>query len=63
MAAMTQESNDKEDTQPRRRSSWSAALAQLPGYPHEEKLKPKLPEVSPGTVREVSWDEDGVREQ
>lgn len=57
---MSSETNDKEDTKPRRPSSWSAALAQLPGYPHEEK--PKLPEVAAGAVREVSWDEDGIQE-
>ena len=53
--------NDKEEaTVPKRLSSWSAALSQLPGYPQEEK--PKLPEVAAGTVREVSWDEDGIQE-
>ena len=53
--------NDKEEaTAPKRPSSWSAALSQLPGYPHEEK--PKLPEVAAGTVRDVSWDEDGIQE-
>jgi hypothetical protein len=59
---MASETNEKEDTAPKRASSWSAALAQLPGYPHEEKPKPKLPEVGSGTVREVSWDEDGLQE-
>ena len=59
---MNRETNEKDDTAPRRVSSWSAALAQLPGYPHEEK--PKLPELAnPGTVREVSWDEDGLKEE
>jgi len=58
---MKPDSNEKDQTQPRRPSSWAAALSQLPGYPHEEK--PKLPDVSGGTVREVSWDEDGLREQ
>lgn len=57
---MNPESSDKEETRPKRPSSWTAALSQLPGYPHDEK--PKLPDVSAGTVREVSWDEDGIRE-
>lgn len=57
---MKETSEKQETTAPRRPSSWSAALAQLPGYPHEEKPKP--PEPAPGTVREVSWDEDGLRE-
>ena len=58
---MTQDTKEKEQAAPKRPSSWSAALAQLPGYPHEDK--PKLPEVAAGTVRDVSWDEDGMREQ
>ncbi|HEX4926439.1 MAG TPA: hypothetical protein VFV74_00415 [Burkholderiales bacterium] len=58
---MASDTSDKEDTAPKRASSWSAALAQLPGYPHEDK--PKLPEVAAGSVREVSWDEDGLKEQ
>jgi hypothetical protein len=58
---MSRDTNDKEDTtMPKRPSSWSAALSQLPGYPHDDK--PKLPEVAAGSVREVSWDEDGLRE-
>jgi hypothetical protein len=57
---MSRETNDKEDTAPKRPSSWSAALSQLPGYPHDEK--PRLPEVAAGSVREVSWDEDGLKE-
>jgi hypothetical protein len=57
---MSTDTKDKEEPAPRRRSSWSAALAQLPGYPHDDK--PKLPEVAAGTVREVSWDEDGLQE-
>jgi hypothetical protein len=57
---MSTDTNDGEDRKPKRPSSWSAALAQLPGYPHEEK--PKLPEVAAGSLREVSWDEDGVKE-
>ena len=59
---MASDANDKEDTAPKRASSWSAALAQLPGYPEEDKPKPRLPEVGAGAVREVSWDEDGIRE-
>lgn len=59
---MNPDTNEKDETAPKRPSSWSAALAQLPGYPHEEKPKPKLPDVAAGTVREVSWDEDGIRE-
>jgi hypothetical protein len=57
---MKETSEKEEMTAPKRPSSWSAALSQLPGYPHEEKPKP--PEPAPGTVREVSWDEDGLRE-
>jgi hypothetical protein len=57
---MSQDTTEKEDTAPKRPSSWSAALSQLPGYPQEER--PKLPEVSAGAVREVSWDEDGIKE-
>ena len=57
---MNKDADDKEETGPKRPSSWQAALAQLPGYPQEDK--PKLPEVAAGAVREVSWDEDGIRE-
>lgn len=57
---MNRDTNDKEDGAPKRPSSWQAALAQLPGYPQDEK--PKLPEVAAGAVREVSWDEDGIKE-
>jgi hypothetical protein len=60
-ASMNPDTKDKEEAAPKRPSSWSAALAQLPGYPHDEK--PKLPEVAAGAVRDVSWDEDGLREQ
>jgi hypothetical protein len=41
-----------EDTLPRKPSSWSAAIAQLPGFP--EEAKPKLPPVADGKAREVS---------
>jgi len=36
------------------RSSWSAAIAQLPGYP----AKPALPQAPAGPVREVSMGTD-----
>jgi hypothetical protein len=39
-------------TAPRRPSSWTAAIAQLPGYP--EEAKPKLPPVAEGKARAVS---------
>jgi hypothetical protein len=41
-----------EPTEPRRPSSWAAAIAQLPGYP--EDAKPKPPPVAEGTARAVS---------
>jgi hypothetical protein len=41
-----------EDTLPRKPSSWSAAIAQLPGFP--EEAKPKLPLVTDGKARAVS---------
>jgi hypothetical protein len=41
-----------EDPLPRRPSSWSAAIAQLPGYP--EEAKPKLPPIADGKARAVS---------
>jgi hypothetical protein len=41
-----------EDTLPRKPSSWSAAIAQLPGFP--EEAKPKLPPVADGKARAVS---------
>jgi hypothetical protein len=41
-----------EDTPPCKPSSWSAAIAQLPGFP--EEAKPKLPPVADGKAREVS---------
>jgi hypothetical protein len=52
--------NDKDDALPKKPSSWSAAIAQLPGYPGEEK--PKAPDLAAGRLREISWDEDGVKE-
>ena len=41
-----------EDPLPRKRSSWSAAIAQLPGFP--EEAKPKLPPIADGKARAVS---------
>ena len=43
--------HDDEQQQPRR-SSWSAAIAQLPGFP--EEAKPKLPPIADGKARAVS---------
>jgi hypothetical protein len=40
-----------ENTTPRKRSSWQAAIAQLPGFPAEEK--PRLPETE-AAARQVS---------
>ena len=41
-----------DDPPPRKPSSWSAAIAQLPGFP--EEAKPKLPPVADGKARAVS---------
>ena len=41
-----------EDPRPRKPSSWSAAIAQLPGFP--EEAKPKLPPIADGKARAVS---------
>jgi hypothetical protein len=41
-----------EDPLPRKPSSWSAAIAQLPGFP--EDAKPKLPPVAEGKARAVT---------
>jgi hypothetical protein len=41
-----------EDTSPKKPSSWSAAIAQLPGFP--EEAKPKLPPIADGKARAVS---------
>jgi len=57
---MKPNTSDKDDSPPKRPSSWSLAIAQLPGFP--EEAKPKVPDLAPGTVREVSWDEDGLKE-
>jgi hypothetical protein len=51
-----------EDTPPRKPSSWSAAIAQLPGFP--EEAKPKLPPVVDGKARAVTSgmsDEDDAK--
>jgi hypothetical protein len=37
---------------PKKPSSWSAAIAQLPGFPEEGK--PKLPPIADGKARAVS---------
>ena len=41
-----------DDPLPRKPSSWSAAIAQLPGFPQE--AKPKLPPIAEGKARAVS---------
>jgi hypothetical protein len=41
-----------EDPLPRKPSSWSAAIAQLPGFP--EEAKPKLPPIADGKARAVT---------
>lgn len=41
-----------DDTLPKKPSSWSAAIAQLPGFP--EEAKPKLPPIVEGKARAVS---------
>ena len=43
---------------PARRSSWSAALSQLPGFPAEGR--PKMPEGPAGATRQVS---SGIAEE
>ena len=53
-----------DDAPPRRPSSWSAAIAQLPGFPDE--AKPKLPPIQEGRARAVSSgmsDEDDTERQ
>lgn len=42
---------DKDD-QPRKFSSWAAALSQLPGYPAEDA--PRMPELKDVPRRQVS---------
>jgi hypothetical protein len=49
---------EDEEWLPARRSSWSAALSQLPGFPAEER--PKMPQASASTARQVS---SGVAEE
>lgn len=60
---MKPDSDEKDDTLPRKPSSWSAALSQLPGFPDEEKPKmpAQLPRIAAGSLRDVSWDEDGIK--
>jgi hypothetical protein len=41
-----------DDPPPRKPSSWSAAIAQLPGFP--EEAKPKLPPIADGKARAVT---------
>ena len=41
-----------DDPLPKKSSSWSAAIAQLPGFP--EEAKPKLPPIADGKARAVS---------
>jgi len=41
-----------------RRSSWSAALSQLPGFPPEDR--PKMPEGSASAARQIS---SGIAEE
>ncbi|HZD20615.1 MAG TPA: hypothetical protein VE325_08085 [Burkholderiales bacterium] len=53
-----------DDPLPRKPSSWSAAIAQLPGFP--EEAKPKLPPIADGKARAVSSgmsDDDEASEQ
>lgn len=49
---MTTDVIEGEDEAPARASSWSAALAQLPGFPPD--LQAALPSPSAGAAREVS---------
>ena len=51
-----------ENTTPSRRSSWQAAIAQLPGFPTEEK--PRMPEPEGAVAaRQVSaMDEEGEQQ-
>jgi hypothetical protein len=53
-----------EDPLPKKPSSWSAAIAQLPGFP--EEAKPKLPPIADGKARAVtsgmSEDDDAERQ-
>jgi hypothetical protein len=48
------EAKDDNTPPPAARSSWSAAIAQLPGYP----AKPVPPQAPAGPVREVSMGAD-----
>jgi len=55
---MAPDVSQDEELVPARRSSWGAALSQLPGFPAEER--PKLPEVSAAAARQVS---SGIAEE
>jgi hypothetical protein len=61
---MTPDLIEDEERLPARRSSWSAALSQLPGFPAEER--PKMPEAPPSAARRVSSgiaEEEGEEEE
>jgi hypothetical protein len=49
---------EDEELPPARRSSWSAALSQLPGFPAEER--PKIPSASASAARQIS---SGIAEE
>jgi hypothetical protein len=51
---MEAKDDTKDAPQPSGRSSWSAAIAQLPGYP----AKPVPPQAPAGQAREVSMGTD-----
>jgi hypothetical protein len=51
---MEAKDDNKDAPQPSGRSSWSAAIAQLPGYP----AKPVPPQAPAGQAREVSMGTD-----
>jgi len=51
-----------ENTTPRKRSSWQAAIAQLPGFPAEEK--PRMPEPEGvAAARQVSAQDEEAEPQ
>jgi len=47
-----------EEPPPVRPSSWSAALAQLPGYPRDDKLRPPEADEAPRTVTPMKSGDD-----
>ena len=53
------EAKDDSTPPPTSRSSWAAAIAQLPGYP----AKPVPPQAPAGPVREVSMGTDHEEDQ